>query len=141
MGYQESWLYIEPQRHFNKLIRAYEQAEQEGYLDYIYVDEIGDRIKPNYITGQFPKLLEKHQLKDIRFHDLRHPYVKHTTKIFSLRLKFFQAHPIPDALRKNRGAFLHLRERRNCVPCLRFSNKKLPCSRCRCAGALGVWLP
>ena len=31
MGYQESWLYIEPQRHFNKLIRAYEQAEQEGY--------------------------------------------------------------------------------------------------------------
>ena len=29
MGYQESWLYIEPQRHFNKLIRAYEQAE--GY--------------------------------------------------------------------------------------------------------------
>ena len=31
MGYQESWLYVEPQRHFNKLIRAYEQAEQEGY--------------------------------------------------------------------------------------------------------------
>ena len=31
MGYQESWLYIEPQRHFNKLIRAYEQAEQECY--------------------------------------------------------------------------------------------------------------
>lgn len=33
MGYQESWLYVEPQRHFNKLIRAYEQAEQEGYYE------------------------------------------------------------------------------------------------------------
>ena len=31
MGYQEGWLYIQPQRHFNKLIRAYEQAEREGY--------------------------------------------------------------------------------------------------------------
>lgn len=31
MGYQESWLYVEPQRHFNKLIRAYEKAEQSGY--------------------------------------------------------------------------------------------------------------
>lgn len=31
MGYQESWLYIEPQRKFEKLIRAYEKAEQSGY--------------------------------------------------------------------------------------------------------------
>ena len=29
MGYQESWLYVEPQRQFNKLIRAYEKSEQE----------------------------------------------------------------------------------------------------------------
>ena len=31
MGYQESWLYIEPQRKVEKLIRAYEKAEQSGY--------------------------------------------------------------------------------------------------------------
>ena len=31
MGYQESWVYIEPQRKFEKLIRAYEKAEQSGY--------------------------------------------------------------------------------------------------------------
>ena len=31
MGYQESFLYIEPQRKFDKLIRAYEKAEQAGY--------------------------------------------------------------------------------------------------------------
>ena len=31
-----------------------------------------DRIKPNYLTSQFPKALEKHGLKRMRFHDLRH---------------------------------------------------------------------
>lgn len=33
MGYQESWLYIKPQRKFEKLIRAYEKAEQSGYYE------------------------------------------------------------------------------------------------------------
>ena len=37
-------------------------------------------------------------------HQLRHPYVKHTTKIFSLRLMDFQAQAYPDARRKTRGA-------------------------------------
>ena len=31
MGYQESFLYIEPQWKFEKLIRTYEKAEQAGY--------------------------------------------------------------------------------------------------------------
>ena len=31
MGYQESWLYVKPQHRFDKLIRAYEKAEQSGY--------------------------------------------------------------------------------------------------------------
>ena len=44
------------------------------------------------------------RVRHIRFHDLRHPYVKHTTKIFSLRLMAFQAQAYPDARRKNRGA-------------------------------------
>lgn len=39
-----------------------------------------------------------------RLHDIRHPYVKHTTKIFSLRLMDFQAQAYPDARRKTRGA-------------------------------------
>lgn len=31
MGYQENWFYMEPQRKFDKLIRAYERAESAGY--------------------------------------------------------------------------------------------------------------
>ena len=48
--------------------------------------------------------IERSGVKRIRLHDLRHPYVKHTTKIFSLRLMDFQAQAYPDARRKTRGA-------------------------------------
>lgn len=33
MGYQESWVHIQPQHKFKKLIQAYEKAEQEGYYE------------------------------------------------------------------------------------------------------------
>lgn len=42
------------------------------YLDYVCVNEIGVRIKPGYLSLALPKLLEKHQMRVIRFHDLRH---------------------------------------------------------------------
>lgn len=42
------------------------------YLDYVFVNEIGERIKPNYLTNGFSKILDKHNLRKIRFHDLRH---------------------------------------------------------------------
>lgn len=54
------------------------------YLDYIYVNELGERVKPGYITQNFGITLKNNGLKKIRFHDLRHPYVKHTTKKFPL---------------------------------------------------------
>ncbi|WP_349945175.1 site-specific integrase [Lacrimispora sp. BS-2] len=44
----------------------------KDYLDYLYVDELGRLIEPNYITHTFPSFLKKHELRKIRFHDLRH---------------------------------------------------------------------
>lgn len=44
----------------------------EGYLDYICVDEMGNLIKPEYVTAAFPVFLEPNGLRKIRFHDLRH---------------------------------------------------------------------
>ena len=95
------------------------------YTDFLCVDQMGTLLQPDYITQKFQQILAKYGLRRIRFHDLRHPYVKHTTKIFSLRLKFFQAQQVPDALRKTRGAFLHLREGGSHNPFLRSCNKKL----------------
>lgn len=84
-----------------RLLEAKKQQEEnrklcgrsynKEYLGYVCVDVIGNLIKPNYVSSTFGKLLAKNNLRHIRFHDLRHPYVKHATKIFSLRLKFFQA--------------------------------------------------
>ena len=51
--------------------------------DYIFVNDLGVPYKPNYVTQHFKLVLQKHELRDIRFHDLRHPYVKHTTKILA----------------------------------------------------------
>ena len=61
-------------------------------------------IAPGTAYNRLKALLKETGLPDIRFHDLRHPYVKHTTKIFSLRLMDFQAQAYPDARRKTCGA-------------------------------------
>lgn len=44
----------------------------KDYLDYVCVNEIGDLIKPHYVTESFPKLLKANGLRHIRYHDLRH---------------------------------------------------------------------
>ena len=61
-------------------------------------------VDPNAAYRRMKMLLQRAGLPSIRFHDLRHPYVKHTTKIFSLRSMAFQAQAYPDARRKTRGA-------------------------------------
>ena len=94
------------------------------YLDYIYVDPMGKRIRPDFLSQHFPDFLVAHQMKRIRFHDLRHPYVKHTTKIFSLRLMDFQAQAYPDARRKTRGACQLLRVGQSRSPVRPLCNRK-----------------
>ena len=94
------------------------------YLDYIYVDPMGKRIRPDFLSQHFPDFLVAHQMKRIRFHDLRHPYVKHTTKIFSLRLMDFQAQAYPDARRKTRGACQLLRVGQSQSPVRPLCNRK-----------------
>lgn len=42
------------------------------YQDYVYVNQLGQLVKPEYLTTHFPIFLEKHGLRRIRFHDLRH---------------------------------------------------------------------
>ena len=44
----------------------------QNFLEYVYVDDLGELIKPDYITGHFPILLARHGLRRIRYHDLRH---------------------------------------------------------------------
>lgn len=54
----------------NKLM--YGRSYNKKYLDYVFVDDIGDIIKPDYVSNKFRELLKANNLKHIRFHDLRH---------------------------------------------------------------------
>ena len=42
------------------------------YDGFVFVDEMGECMKMNYLTSAFPKFLERHGLRRMRFHDLRH---------------------------------------------------------------------
>ena len=99
------------------------------------MDAIGPWIFPNPVRPEDPvnpgsaylhmkTLLRRAGLPSIRFHDLRHPYVKHTTKIFSLRLMDFQAQAYPDARRKTRGACQLLRVGQSRSPVRPLCNRK-----------------
>ena len=68
--FHEKLLAVKAQQERNQKLcgRSYNRE----FLEYICVDDIGDRFKPNYITSQLPKLLERNGFRKIRFHDLRH---------------------------------------------------------------------
>ena len=101
-SFREYFIQVKEAQELNKQVCG--NCYNYEYDGFVFVDELGERMRVEYLTNAFPKFLESHGLRRMRFHDLRHPYVKHTTKIFSLRLMDFQAQAYPDARRKTRGA-------------------------------------
>ena len=91
-----------PQRAVELLV---EEHGKHPHSPYLFVSpKTGTMFDPDSFRHTHEKILKAIGAEYIRFHDLRHPYVKHTTKIFSLRLMDFQAQAYPDARRKTRGA-------------------------------------
>ena len=68
------------------------------YDGYVFVDEMGNLIQPDRVSDGFARLLKAHGLRHIRFHDLRHPYVKHTTKKYNSEKQKTQATKIEDLI-------------------------------------------
>ena len=69
-AFKEKLLAAKAQQESNRKLCG--RSYSKDFLDYICVNELGVRIRPNYVTTAFPKLLEEHGLRKIRFHDLRH---------------------------------------------------------------------
>ena len=102
-------------------------GEMEDYLKMFYSTGANERIFPvskHYLHHEMDRGAKAAGVKRIRIHDLRHPYVKHTTKIFSLRLMDFQAQAYPDARRKTRGACQLLRVGQSRSPVRPLCNRK-----------------
>lgn len=59
----------EEQEYYCKLMgKSYNKKESK----YIYVDKMGTRIRPDYLTQEFPEWMIKNSFRRFRFHDLRH---------------------------------------------------------------------
>ena len=111
-----------PQRAVELLV---EEHAKHPHSPHLFVSpKTGTMFDPDSFRHTHEKILKAIGAEHIRFHDLRHPYVKHTTKIFSLRLMDFQAQAYPDARRKTRGACQLLRVGQSQSPVRPLCNRK-----------------
>ena len=111
------------QQAVNLLVQEHEQHPDNPIL--FPSPRTGGYWSPDAVSRINRKLLKNAGIEEhVRFHDLRHPYVKHTTKIFSLRLMDFQAQAYPDARRKTRGACQLLRVGQSRSPVRPLYNRK-----------------
>ena len=54
--------------------KMFQGSYSTQYLDYVCVNQLGELLRPSYVTDHFRELLEKYGLRHIRFHDLRHTF-------------------------------------------------------------------
>ena len=67
-----------------------------GNSEWVFPSPTGGPMSPDSVLHMLQRVLKRAGLPRIRFHDLRHPYVKPTTKKFITFLKFFgQLHSCP----------------------------------------------
>ncbi len=52
--------------------KIYGKSYIHNFDEYVFVDDYGDIIFPDWVTNNFRLLLKRNKLKHIRFHDLRH---------------------------------------------------------------------
>lgn len=69
-SFKEYFLRVKEAQELNKKICG--NCYNYDYDGYVFVNELGDRMRPNYLTEYFPKFIEKHGMPRMRFHDLRH---------------------------------------------------------------------
>lgn len=69
-SFREYFLQVKEAQELNKQICG--NCYNHEYDGFVFGDELGERMRANYLTSAFPKFLEDHGLRRMRFHDLRH---------------------------------------------------------------------
>ena len=69
-SFREYFLQVKEAQELNKQVCG--NCYNYEYDGFVFVDELGERMRVEYLTNAFPKFLESHGLRRMRFHDLRH---------------------------------------------------------------------
>ena len=69
-SFREYFLQVKEAQELNK--QVFGNCYNHEYDGFVFVDELGERMRPNYLTEYFPKYIAKHGMPKMRFHDLRH---------------------------------------------------------------------
>lgn len=69
-SFREIFMQVKEAQELNKKICG--NCYNYEYDGFVFVDEMGYRMRLDYLTSEFPKFLKRHGLKRMRFHDLRH---------------------------------------------------------------------
>ena len=69
-NFREYFLQVKEAQELNKQVCG--NCYNYEYDGFVFVDELGERMRVDYLTNAFPKFLESHGLRRMRFHDLRH---------------------------------------------------------------------
>ena len=69
-SFREYFLQVKEAQELNKQVCG--NCYNHEYDGFVFLDELGERMRANYLTSAFPKFLEDHGLRRMRFHDLRH---------------------------------------------------------------------
>ena len=69
-SFREYFLQVKEAQELNKQVCG--NCYNHEYDGFVFMDELGERMRANYLTPAFPKFLEDHGLRRMRFHDLRH---------------------------------------------------------------------
>ena len=69
-SFREYFMQVKEAQELNKQVCG--NCYNYEYDGFVFVDELGGRMRVEYLTNAFPKFLESHGLRRMRFHDLRH---------------------------------------------------------------------
>ena len=69
-SFREYFMQVKEAQELNKQVCG--NCYNHEYDGFVFVDELGERMRVEYLTNAFPKFLESHGLRRMRFHDLRH---------------------------------------------------------------------
>jgi integrase len=52
--------------------KLFKRSYNREFTDFVCINQLGELMHPDYVTDRFKRLLRKYNLRQIRFHDLRH---------------------------------------------------------------------